>query len=428
VLIPRWGLYANLIAQLISQVSSHYIIYYHRTIVRCASHNYRERHISANKVAALLSVDEDSGKTFDDVSDHSVESSDDGQNRLCDSAFARPHKGESSKLVARQIASYGLVAGTSLLVVIFLVGASLPSLSVQIQGVVSFVSGAGDGVYSEFNIFGIAKQLMKDGINLGGAQIVGYFLLVAVFVSTVLIVPILQGLALAVHWFRPMNNKQRNQCSTFVEILSAWQYAEVYIIALIVASWQLAPTSETMMADQCSEFEYLFEMLAYYNIVAFQDSHCYRVEANIMSGTYFLITAALMLSILNSFVMKASFQYFWDKDSCRKEIDVKKQLAPEQASAPVDETVYKEIYPPPVLFTDAFRWMLRKEHLGDRPLQGIMIVEDPTFDTSREDTAEAMPSEEISGKGADTDGPFCGDDQKPGSPSSNPSDPSEIAV
>merc|ERR1712183_801522 len=30
--IPLWGLYANMIAQLISQVSSHFIIHYHRKI------------------------------------------------------------------------------------------------------------------------------------------------------------------------------------------------------------------------------------------------------------------------------------------------------------------------------------------------------------------------------------------------------------
>ena len=40
VVIPMWGLYANMIAQLISQISSHFIIHYHRHIVFVAA----ERH------------------------------------------------------------------------------------------------------------------------------------------------------------------------------------------------------------------------------------------------------------------------------------------------------------------------------------------------------------------------------------------------
>merc|ERR1719410_2072136 len=34
VVVPVWGLYANLLAQLISQISSHVIIYYHHKIVQ----------------------------------------------------------------------------------------------------------------------------------------------------------------------------------------------------------------------------------------------------------------------------------------------------------------------------------------------------------------------------------------------------------
>ena len=137
------------------------------------------------------------------------------------------------------------------------------------------------------------------------------------------------------------------------------------------------------MADQCEEFESLFEMLAYYNILENEDSHCFRVEATIMNGTYLLVTGAVLLAVLSSFVMKASYQHFWDKDCCRKEMALKDHLTPEEAASPVDEKIYKEIHPPPVLFTDSFRWLLRPEHLGDRPLQGI-VVEEQCQETSND--------------------------------------------
>ena len=44
MVVPLWGLYANLIAQLISQISSHFIIHYHRRIVRRAKMVNRLEH------------------------------------------------------------------------------------------------------------------------------------------------------------------------------------------------------------------------------------------------------------------------------------------------------------------------------------------------------------------------------------------------
>merc|ERR1712194_385074 len=40
LVVPLWGLYANLIAQLVSQLSSHFIIHYHRKIAKRARDSY----------------------------------------------------------------------------------------------------------------------------------------------------------------------------------------------------------------------------------------------------------------------------------------------------------------------------------------------------------------------------------------------------
>merc|ERR1712130_105715 len=58
----------------------------------------------------------------------------------------------------------------------------------------------------------------------------------------------------------------------------------------------------------------------------------------------------------------------------------------EEAASPVNDKTLKEIRPPPVLFTDSFRWVLRPEHLGDRPLkseqplQGLLLQDGVAFD------------------------------------------------
>ena len=174
---------------------------------------------------------------------------------------------------------------------------------------------------------------------------------------------------------------------TFFQLVS--HFARVFFFTL---NRQLAPTSETIMADQCNEFEEFFGILAYYGILDFQDSHCFRVEATIMNGAYLLVSGAVLLAILNSFVMKASYQYYWDKDCCRKEMAVKNHLTEEEAATPVDDVLLKRLHPPPVLFTDTFRWLLRPEHLGDIPLQGI-VVEEQSQETVKNDDQENTSTE-----------------------------------
>jgi hypothetical protein len=114
-------------------------------------------------------------------------------------------------------------------------------------------------------------------------------------------------------------------------------------------------------------------MLAYYGILELADSHCFRIEASIKSGFYVLFAGTLLLAILSSFVHKASLQYFYDIEAAKKLVALDNRLSPEEALAPVDNKFYKAISPPPVLFTDTFRWALRHEHLGDRPVNGVIL-------------------------------------------------------
>lgn len=231
-IVPLWGLYANLIAQMISQVSSHYIIHYHRAIVKRATKDYEERHQTSQAHQALTVQ---TASDSDEKSDGAADSS--NCKRLCDNAFTRPHKGHISKLVVRKGAGYVLLLGTCILIVCLFLGCAISSVGVQVQGLISFVSGA-SGVYKEFDVFSIAKLLMDDARHLDDtAFLLAYLFLALVVLSSVFFVPFFQSLALVYHWFKPMTDKERKRFSRVIEILAAWQYAEVFILALFVSAW-----------------------------------------------------------------------------------------------------------------------------------------------------------------------------------------------
>ena len=145
------------------------------------------------------------------------------------------------------------------------------------------------------------------------------------------------------------------------------------------------------MQGQCSFMNEIFVMLAYYNVLEVEKAHCFRVEATILEGAYFLLAASIFLAILNSFVMKANFQHFWDKDCVKKEEALDERLTVEESASPIDDKTYRKIRPPPVLFTDTFRWLLRLEHLGDRPLKSD---HQPLKELVVEDHAAAMNQDE----------------------------------
>jgi len=107
LVIPKWGLYANMIAQLISQISSHYIIHYHRYVVSCRQLALEHQEQAAAIAHTLWDLEriETEDMSLDEVNtsdgaDGNDANNDDQVEQLCAHAFARPHRGETEKLVA----------------------------------------------------------------------------------------------------------------------------------------------------------------------------------------------------------------------------------------------------------------------------------------------------------------------------------------
>jgi uncharacterized paraquat-inducible protein A len=73
---------------------------------------------------------------------------------------------------------------------------------------------------------------------------IGLGSLAALLIATVLLVPLALALVLLYQWMQPLSTRRRYRCEVLVEALQAWQYADVYIVSVIIASWQLGPVSE----------------------------------------------------------------------------------------------------------------------------------------------------------------------------------------
>ena len=166
-----------------------------------------------------------------------------------------------------------------------------------------------------YSVFGLASTIMDQGRYLNSASdIIGLGTLASLLVITVFIVPLAQVASMFVQWFASMSKKQRLQNTIVNEVLSAWQYTEVYVLSIIIAAWQLGGVSEYMLNAYCGELEDTFANLQYFGILDEEDAQCFRVDATVEAASWILVAASLILCLVNHFISCASNQKTQDDD------------------------------------------------------------------------------------------------------------------
>jgi hypothetical protein len=232
-----------MIAQLISQISSHFIIHYHRKVVRQATLVFEERHSLRSPATAVLDMEDDDSDFIADEGQMPVipVRMETEREKLCDHAFARPHRGETEKLVSRAYISPLLIVVATSIVALVIVGCSIDSYSLDILGIVGVLVESGQqfsDATAGYSVFSTVSLLIDQAAFTGRVgDYIGLGVLSILLVATVLIVPLVQSIVLTYMWFMPITRHRRHRLMIMIEILAAWQYAEVFLLSVIVASW-----------------------------------------------------------------------------------------------------------------------------------------------------------------------------------------------
>eukprot|EP00536_Pseudo-nitzschia_multiseries_P000119 jgi/Psemu1/233300/estExt_Genewise1.C_20293 len=349
MVIPLWGLYANMIAQLLSQVTSHVIIHYHRLIAPVND----------------LCVGESTAKpTLKAATEEKIS--------LSTHQFSRPHRGETEKLFVRSYVNNILPFCGLSLVIFIAVGCILPSFALELFGLVGVAVEFGQDFEEatvNHSVFSVIKLLFDQASYLGTAKdYIGLIVLSVLFISTILFVPIIQTITLLRQWYFSSTVTEKRENAVRLEILQAWQYLEVYLVALFVSSWQLGSVSNFMINAYCKNLEDTLAQMVYFGVLNERDAQCFSVTSDINNNAFFLVAGAVLLSFLSSFVFKATFQYFRDLENSFEGTNESSSNCLDGASQYDDRTekddtgVASNIRPVPVLFTDTFRWLLNSSY------------------------------------------------------------------
>ena len=294
LVVPLWGLYANMLAQFVAQISSHCVIHYHRKTINAATDAQQEEW---NMQPSNL------GNKKESLGMHK---------------FALDYEASHKRAVVRKSVHWVYSAALLSLVVLVICGCVLPSFGIEVLGLIGLAVESGnefEQAKSLYSVFGLASMIMEQGRYLNTAKdLVGLGTLSSLLVITVFLVPLAQAACNCVQWFVPMTKKQRSRNTVLNEILSAWQYMEVYVLSIIIAAWQLGGVSEYMVNVYCEGLKGTFTSMAYYGILREEDAQCFRVDASVESASWILVAASIILCLVNHFIVSANNQKIQDDE------------------------------------------------------------------------------------------------------------------
>lgn len=129
-----------------------------------------------------------------------------------------------------------------------------------------------------------------------------------------------------------------------------------------------------MINPYCESLQDFFAGMVYFGILKEEDAQCLKTDISVEPTFFLLFVAALVLTLMNTFVMKAERHYFSDIESANTILFHQKLGNLEDLAAIEDEIedgickentntggVVKSIRPVPVMFSDSFRWCLCRE-------------------------------------------------------------------
>ena len=129
-------------------------------------------------------------------------------------------------------------------------------------------------------------------------------------------------------------------------------------------SWQLGPISSFMVNSYCGSLDDFFSELVFYELLKTEDAQCFSIKSSIEEGFFILAIGSIILALVNGIVRKATIQYFRDQVEVNgltqiqnHKTDVECDAAGQEGK---DRSLESAIDAPPILFTDAFRWLLKQ--------------------------------------------------------------------
>lgn len=284
-----------------------------------------------------------------------------------------------------------LVFITTLFLLIF--GALLPSYSIEIFGIASYIMIAGtlpdsDSTLVSYNLLDIAQGVLNlENEATSVLYNVGLYLFAFVIYLTCLIAPLAQLMTLLVLWNKRLTKRRRDFLFNTLEFWESWQYIDVFFATSLAFSWQGDEFVEYGIDIYCRQLrQYIFPIAVYADLLDQPQARCFVLNIRLQSGIFLLLLSSIMLAFITKFVKKAIRQQNEDlmdhqiKEGEHKEIqgeDFTANISSQKKNHQLNHTLFAElgesiedvcdvndlvqrIQKKPLSFTGSFPWFFDK--------------------------------------------------------------------
>lgn len=284
-------------AQVVSQISSHWIIHYQRKVIAAGLEQIK---LERQAQYGCFPQKEQKQLQQQQMANKKVEA-------LCDHKFILGGSRVGQKLHIRKITNLIVGLFGCLTIIMIFAGSSVEYLQLEHSGLVYFALNSSEKDYMmNYSIFTTSTALMNLASYMDRPIFyIGFFILSFLMVFTCTVVPILQALMTLWLWYIPMTMDRKRKVMWYIEIAKAWQYTEVFFFGCVIMMWQIGQISEGMMDIACGAFEDVFRDLSGNGVLEEKHARCWHVNASLKTSVSVHIISTMMLNILSHFVEMA---------------------------------------------------------------------------------------------------------------------------
>ena len=336
------------VAQILTHVCSHLSIYYHEKIIS-QSVMHGDDIISIERMKSNAPIVATTGLEMNSKKDDLVPKS------LCKHAFKLRGLNKGESMEAQRGVNCFVLLISFLSMLLLLMGFFLPSLKIEVFGLLGFIFEASiqfDETILNHSILSIVQLLLRDKWK---------YVYGVILIFSFVIIPYMLFVCLLYIWFVPMREKSRELLMKGIEILKSWSNLEVYIFALMVASWQIDGISGYILSqndEYCSSLRKVFSSLVYYDVLNESNiDQCVHNKVSIGNAIISLILSSVLRMWLTHFVTKAASQKKKD-DEIPPKLDNSQSTVVNKINK---ESLIKLIrLDPAIQFTDCYNLLLRR--------------------------------------------------------------------
>lgn len=157
------------------------------------------------------------------------------------------------------------------------------------------------------------------------------------------------------------------------ECLTAWQYSEPFMLAVIIEVWQIEQLSNYLVNPLCRSINPFLYELNYYDMIKDEDAQCFKRVGSPGLGMFVMFAGVCCLYFLDHYVTKAAKQYLRELNNLDtltntdRRFSLNMSMTMKSADESPDEHKISErkperqLIPFPFLFTDTFGWTIQKQ-------------------------------------------------------------------